>query len=491
MHASRGTHRVLRMDAKISKQGASLAKALRSFQTGGFNYEDLLEHANRQLTAGASRTELLEILRRRQLVEPLPDDVHDAVVRLLGGAAQGTADAKRTATSHTAAVARTEDTEAQPAAAAHPAAAAQPTAAAKAPVLIAPRATLDPAPQPPSPPDLRALATPQPHRGKRPSMWLTVAAIAVAAGLVVDYAALHKSQPSAATASTTQPAPPSAPPPIALAGTVLNDCPICPQMSVLPKGRFKQGARYDDRDAPAVEKPQHVVVVRAPFAMSTNEITVREFKDFIAATGRAVEGCTTFDGEWHDHPKAGWKDPNFPQIDSSPVTCVSWNDAVAYAQWLSATSGHRYRLPSASEWEYGARAGSEAARPWDSSAGACSAANVADRSAAHRYRHLQAFACDDGHVNTAPVGSFKSNAFGLNDMPGNVAQWTEDCWHESYAKAPIDTAPRLDGNCTERELRGMSWASPPADARLSYRTHSAADYRSSSLGFRIVRDLDP
>ncbi len=262
-------------------------------------------------------------------------------------------------------------------------------------------------------------------------------------------------------------------------------------MTVLPKGRFKQGAPYDDREASAVEKPRHVVIVRAPFAISTNEVTVSEFTDFIAATGRTVEGCTTFDGQWHDHPKASWKDPAFSQDDNSPVTCVSWNDAVAYAEWLSGTSGRHYRLPSASEWEYAARAGSEAVRPWESSTDACSNANVADQSAAHRYRRLDAFDCKDGYVNTAPVGSFKPNAFGLNDMPGNVSQWTQDCWHENYAKAPIDTAARLDGDCAEHELRGVSWSTPPASARLSYRAHSAADYRSSSLGFRIVRDLGP
>ncbi len=489
------------MEGKTSRWGASFGKALRSFQTGGFNYDDLLDHASRQLTAGASRSELLEVLRRRQSVEPLPDDVHEAVVRLLQGV-EAVSNAADAATEPAALVARPEDTAA-PRSLATAAPGGSATAVAATAVLPGngppPAAAQTPTDPIPPPGDTAAktapasisgvLTTPQfPRHGKRPSIWFTAAAIAVVAGLVVDCLALRKPQPSAPS-PMAQPAAPSAPPAVPPAGTVLHDCPICPQMTVLPKGRFKQGARYDDRDAAAVEKPQHVVVVRTPFAMSTNEITVREFENFVAATGRAAEGCTTFDGEWHYRPKAGWKEPNFSQIDASPVTCVSWNDAVAYAEWLSGTSGHRYRLPSAAEWEYAARAGSEAARPWNSSADACSAANVADRSAAHRYRRLRAFSCDDGHVNTAPVGSFKSNAFGLNDMPGNVSQWTEDCWHESYAKAPIDTAPRPGGDCTERELRGISWASPPADARTSYRGHFPADYRSSAVGFRLVREL--
>lgn len=259
-------------------------------------------------------------------------------------------------------------------------------------------------------------------------------------------------------------------------------------MTVLPAGRFKQGAPYDDHEASAAERPQHVVVIRQPFAMSINEVTVGEFNQFVDATGRSMAGCTTFDGVWRDQPTASWKDPKFSQSDTSPVTCVSWNDAMAYAAWLTGVSGHHYRLPSASEWEYAARAGSAASRPWDSSAGACATANVADQSAARHYRHLAIFDCNDGFVNTAPVGFFKSNAFGLNDTLGNVSQWTEDCWHENYLKAPIESAGRLDGDCTEHELRGVSWASPPADARISYRGHLPASYRSSSLGFRLARD---
>jgi formylglycine-generating enzyme required for sulfatase activity len=148
-------------------------------------------------------------------------------------------------------------------------------------------------------------------------------------------------------------------------------------------------------------------------------------------------------------------------------------------------------LPSASEWEFAARAGSAAAQPWNSDgSGACANANVADQSAARHYPGWVVFACDDGYVYTAPVGSFKTSAFGLNDMLGNVFQWTEDCWNANYTGAPVDGSARTDGDCSEHELRGGSWFSNPVYVRVNYRNHFAADYRTSSVGIRVVREFD-
>jgi sulfatase modifying factor 1 len=101
------------------------------------------------------------------------------------------------------------------------------------------------------------------------------------------------------------------------------------------------------------------------------------------------------------------------------------------------------------------------------------------------------FACNDGFVQTSPVGSFKANSFGLNDMLGNVFQWTEDCWNADYKGAPIDGTARAEGNCAERELRGGSWFSTPNFVRANYRNHFAADYRTSSVGIRLARDIAP
>jgi formylglycine-generating enzyme len=287
--------------------------------------------------------------------------------------------------------------------------------------------------------------------------------------------------------------PPPEPPIVAVpppaAGTVILDCPTCPAMTVLPAGRFKQGS--DRSDAPPFEKPLHWVAIDRPLAMSTNAVTVDQFQQFIRATNWDMQGCDTYDGQWKRHPESNWNSPGFTQTGAHPVTCTSWEDAQAYAEWLSTKTGHRYRLPSASEWEYAARAGADAVQPWKSDGSdACENANVADASAAKNYPGWTVFACDDSYVNTAPVGMFKANSFGLKDMLGNVFQWTEDCWHADYDGAPIDGSARDDGGCTERELRGGSWFSPPAYVRANYRNHFASDYRTSSVGIRLVRDVE-
>jgi formylglycine-generating enzyme required for sulfatase activity len=274
-------------------------------------------------------------------------------------------------------------------------------------------------------------------------------------------------------------------------GMVFQDCAECSPMRVLPAGRFKQGAADDDLSASPVEKPQHVVDLAAPLAVSTNDVTVGEFGRFVAETGREMNGCDVYDGSWHVQANASWSNPGFEQTANHPVTCVSWNDAVAYAQWLSAKQGHAYRLPSASEWEYAARGGLDAVRPWGRESDACAMANVADRSAARRYPGWSVFACEDGHVNTAPVGSFQANAFGLNDMLGNLFQWTQDCWRADYVKAPTDGSARSDGDCAQHELRGGSWFSTPRFVSASHRNRFAADYRTSSVGFRLVRMVEP
>jgi formylglycine-generating enzyme required for sulfatase activity len=313
--------------------------------------------------------------------------------------------------------------------------------------------------------------------------WASAAACVLAA---VAWAFSHKAP---------APVPPPPPAPVAALpspGTVIHDCPSCPAMTVLPAGRFKQGSAPGESDSTAFDKPLHSVNIGRSLAIATNAVTVDDFQQFVAATGRDMKGCDTYDDGWKHRPKSSWKDPGFKQTGMHPVTCVSWNDAAAYAAWMTAKTGHKYRLPSASEWEYAARAGSEAAQPWaPGGADACANANVADQSAARRYPGWTVFACNDSYVYTAPVGSFKANAFGLNDMLGNVFQWTEDCWNADYAGAPDDGSARSDGNCSEHELRGGSWFSTPAYVRAGYRNHFAADYRTSTVGIRLVREIAP
>jgi sulfatase modifying factor 1 len=304
--------------------------------------------------------------------------------------------------------------------------------------------------------------------------------IAVLLWVFIHHAPVAENVPAAVSAEAPKP------------GSVIRDCPTCPALTVVPEGRFKQGSNRAEGNSAIFEKPLHWILIRHPFAISTNPVTVDEFRPFIAATGRDMRGCDTYEDRWRIRPDASWENPGFVQTGSHPVTCVSWDDAKAYAGWLSRTTGHRYRLPSAAEWEYAARAGGEAVRPWDpDGSGACASANVADQRAARRYPGWAVFPCDDGYVYTAPVGSFKANSFGLNDTLGNVFQWTDDCWHADYTGVPTDGSSRTYGDCTERELRGGSWFTTPEFVRASYRNHFGVNYRASSVGIRLVRDIAP
>jgi formylglycine-generating enzyme required for sulfatase activity len=274
-------------------------------------------------------------------------------------------------------------------------------------------------------------------------------------------------------------------------GDVFRDCEACPLMKVLPPGRFEQGSRDTEPDAEAFEKPHRTVRIAHAVAFGVQEVTRAQFKEFVDTTKRKVTGCATYDGDWITDPSLSWEHAGFPQTPAHPAACVSWQDATAYAAWLSQTTGHVYRLPSASEWEYAARAGRGESRPWGArTAEACVAANIADESAAQRFPGWKVHDCNDGYVFTAPVGAFGANAFGLSDLFGNVFEWTQDCWHEGYAGAPTDGSAWTEGDCSQREMRGGSWFTTPAYVRAAYRNHFDASYRSNSVGFRLVRELE-
>ena len=272
------------------------------------------------------------------------------------------------------------------------------------------------------------------------------------------------------------------------AGTIFRDCPTCPLMKVLPAGGFQQGSAPGDTTL-TFETPQHKVSIAYAFAAGVNDVTVGEYAEFVAATGVGAHSCATYDGTWRVNPSVTWKNAFESQTPSHPVSCVSWQDAKDYAAWLSHTTHQTYRLPSASEWEYAARAGSAAQVPWSTPAEACSYANVADQAAARHYQGWKVLPCTDEFVESAPVGSFKENAFGLYDMLGNVFQWTEDCWTDNYQGAPTDGSAQATGDCSQHELRGGSWFTQPDFVRTGYRNRFDADYRSTSVGFRLVREI--
>ena len=277
------------------------------------------------------------------------------------------------------------------------------------------------------------------------------------------------------------------------AGDRFRDCPECPEMVVLPAGSYRMGSPSYEQGRHDDEGPVHEVVIAAPFAIGVYEVTVAEFRRFVDETGySAGSSCWTYeDGEVKDRADRGWRNPGFGQSGRHPVACVSWNDAQAYATWLSQETGEEYRLPSESEWEYAARAGTATARPWEEGeSGQCRHANGADASAKDRYSSWSgSVACRDGHVHTAPVGSFAANGWGLHDMLGNVWEWTEDCWNDSYAGAPSDGSVWEYGNCAGRVLRGGSWGSGPSDLRAASRGWGTTGNRNDYLGFRVARTL--
>ena len=242
--------------------------------------------------------------------------------------------------------------------------------------------------------------------------------------------------------------------------------------------------------ADASEGPAHPVAITAPIAFAPREVTIGEFQEFADESGPKTQGCNVHDGEWRWRDDVNWETLDDARTTMHPVGCVSWDDAVAYAAWLSKRTGQTYRLPSASEWEYAASAGASPATPLASDVGsACKQANIADQTAAQKYPGWSVLDCNDRYVQSAPVGSFAANAYGLHDMIGNMFEWVQDCWSASYEGAPTDGSARLDGDCASRELRGGSWFTSPAYLRASYRNRFAHDYRSSSVGFRVVREI--
>ena len=276
-------------------------------------------------------------------------------------------------------------------------------------------------------------------------------------------------------------------------GDTFRDCPECPEMVVVPAGRFEMGSPASEADRHVNEGPVHRVTFARPFAVGVHEVTRGEFARFVSATGRSMGACNVWDGkEWKERSGSNWKMPGFSQTDAHPVVCVNWNDAKAYVRWLSGRTGEEYRLLSEAEWEYVARAGTRTARYWgEGESGQCRYANGADRTAKRHNSGWTVADCDDGHYLTAPVGSFHANGYKLHDVLGNVWEWTEDCWNESYDGAPRDGSAWESGSCGRRVLRGGSWIVRPRNLRSANRYGNTTGGRSYIVGFRVARTLTP
>ncbi len=269
-----------------------------------------------------------------------------------------------------------------------------------------------------------------------------------------------------------------------------RDCASCPKMRVIASGSFEMGSPDSETGRSEDEGPPQKVTVSA-FALSKTEITRGQFATFAkSAKYKSGDTCWTLeDGNFEERP-GNWSSPGFSQDDHHPVTCISWNDAKAYAKWLSRKTGKKYRLPSEAEWEYAAHGNTNTVRYWgDNPDEACKYANVADQTALAQIRGAPAWSihkCTDGFSYTAPVGHFKANAFGLDDMLGNVLEWTEDSYHDNYKDAPTDGSA-WQGDGKKRVLRGGSWNSAPEIARSAMRDSKEPALRFSLFGFRVAR----
>lgn len=289
------------------------------------------------------------------------------------------------------------------------------------------------------------------------------------------------------------------------AGGSFKECKACPEMVVVPAGQFLMGAEPSERIPFAT--PRHEARLASRFAVSSTEISVEQYAAFIDATGHATRpGCIVLEdllkGYVELRKALSWRDPGFPQTLAHPVTCVAWQDARDYVEWLAHVTGKPYRLLSETEWEYAARGGTTTPYHFGTdTSDICLYGNGADKTLQYSAERppefpldIHDFACSDQNVRTAPVGSFLANPFGLHDMHGNVSEWLGDCsvmmaLGQDYQGAPVDGSAWIIGDCSTHALRGGSWASSTKELRADYRDESGADIPLDYVGIRIARDL--
>ena len=229
----------------------------------------------------------------------------------------------------------------------------------------------------------------------------------------------------------------------------------CPEMVVVPPGSFMMGSPETDKDRVKDEGPQHKITIAKPFAVSKFEVTFAEW-----------DLCVWLGGCRNPASDAGWGRAR------RPVVNVSWDDAQEYVAWLSRLTGKPYRLLTEAEWEYAARAGTTTVYSWGDDFGEGNAN------------------CNwCGNARTAPVGSYKPNAFGLHDMEGNALEWVQDCF-DNYKNTPTDGSAHGEVKALcPRVLRGGSWTHNPFHLRVAARYNTVPYTRINNIGFRLARTL--
>lgn len=243
------------------------------------------------------------------------------------------------------------------------------------------------------------------------------------------------------------------------------------------------------------EYPFHKVRISRPFYMSETEITVKQFRAFVEDTGYVTDaeeekGGQIFNATENRFEKkdgSSWRNPGWDISPNQPVTMVSYNDAQAFVEWLSAKEKLPYKLPTEAQWEYAARGRIPMAPfPWGDSLPDGEKANYADRNTDFEWRDREA---DDGYKYVAPVGSYQQNGFGLYDMAGNVLEWVRDYYGEDYYKFSPEIDPEGPGHGEFRVMKGGEWTFGPVNLRCSFRGWSRPDLAVYNGGFRVVIDF--
>ena len=245
-----------------------------------------------------------------------------------------------------------------------------------------------------------------------------------------------------------------------------RECDVCPEMVVVPAGAFTMGSPTTEPSRDRSESPEHRVTLARPFAVGKFAITFDEWDACVADAG-----CNGY-----RPPDEGWG------RGRHPVLRVSWNDAKTYLRWLSRKTGKAYRLLSEAEREYVTRAGTTTTFWW----GDFISPDQANYNGTYSYDNGPK---GDYRRRTVTVQSFAPNPWGLHQVHGNLWDWVEDCFQDSYDGAPTDGSARTAGPCTARVIRGGSWVNSPKYLRAAARVSYPADTRDRDMGFRVARSL--